>query len=60
MLFFIKGTALIYFDILGNLSDVRHSVNAQGITETYYNVVPAYGMLHIVYKLNREPRKRKM
>ena len=47
------------FDILGNLSNVRHSVNAQGITETYYNVVPAYGMFHIVYKLNREPKRRK-
>ena len=47
------------FDILGNLSNVRHSINAQGITETYYNVVPAYGMLHIVYKLNIEPKKRK-
>ena len=39
--------------------NVRHSINAQGITETYYNVVPAYGMLHIVYKLNIEPKKRK-
>ena len=47
------------FDILGQLSTVRRTLNAQGRTETWYNTVPRYAMLHIVYRLNIEPKKRK-
>ncbi len=45
---FIEG-----FDLLGNLSNVRRSVNAHGRTETRYNVVPRYVMLHVIYRLNK-------
>lgn len=45
-------------DILGNLSNVQRTVNAQGQTETYYNVIPRYVMLHVVYRLNIQPKKR--
>lgn len=47
------------FDILGNLSNVRRTLNAQGRTESYYNVIPRYAMLHVMYKLNIQPKKRK-
>lgn len=46
------------FDILGQLSNVRRQVNAQGWTETYYNVVPRYVMAHVIYRLNLEPKKK--
>ncbi len=46
------------FDLLGNLSNVRRSIDAQGRSETFFNVIPSYGLLHIAYRLNREPKKR--
>ena len=45
------------FDLLGNLSNVRRSINAQGRTETFYNVIPSYGLFHAVYRLNKQPKK---
>ena len=50
--------ALEGFDILHNLSTVTHSLNGQGRTETYRNVIPSYGMLHLIYRLNIQPKKR--
>lgn len=47
------------FDLLGNLSNVRQTLNAQGRKEVFYNVIPQYTMLHVVYRLNKEPRKKK-
>lgn len=47
------------FDMLGQLSNVRRAVNAQGWTETYYNVFPRYVMAHVIYKLNIEPKKNR-
>ena len=46
------------FDILGNLSNVRRYVNGQGLTESYYNVVPSYALFHVVYRLNKQPKKK--
>jgi len=46
------------FDILNNLSNVRRVLNAQGRTESYYNVIPHYVMLHVVYRLNIQPKKK--
>ncbi len=45
------------FDLLGNFSNVRRSINAQGRTETFYNVIPSYGLLHITYRMNKQPKK---
>lgn len=47
------------FDILGNLSNVRQYVNAQGRSEYHYNVIPSYGMLRAVYRLNLQPKNKK-
>lgn len=46
------------FDIFNQLSNIRYSINAQGQTETYYNVVQRYAMLRVIYKFNREPKKK--
>ena len=45
------------FDLLGKLSNVRKVINAQGRTETWYNTVPRYAMLHIMYKLHFKPKR---
>jgi len=41
-------------DILGNLSNVRRTIDAQGRTETFYNVTPSYALLHIAWKFNKK------
>ena len=50
--------ALEGFDILHNLSAVTHTLNGQGRMETYRNVIPSYGMLHVIYRLNVQPKKK--
>ena len=47
-----------WFDLLGELSNVRQSINVQGIVETWYNTIPQYTMLRVSYRLNREPKKK--
>lgn len=57
----LKGQLLLMidgFDILNSLSNVSYSVNAQGRTETFSNVLPRYAMFHIQWKFNRMPKKR--
>ena len=46
------------FDLLGNLSNIRRTINAQGRTETWNNVTPRYALLHVVYRLNKQPKKK--
>lgn len=46
------------FDMLGQLSNIRRSLNGQGRTETIYHVIPRYAMLHVVYRLNVSPKKK--
>ena len=46
------------FDLLGQLSNIRYSVNAQGIQETWHNVVPRYAMMHVIYRFNKQPKKK--
>ena len=58
---FFKGKLLVLldgFDILGQLSNVTRAMNAQGRTETYTNVLPRYALLHVVYRLNKQPKKK--
>ena len=44
------------FDMLGQLSNVRHSIDAQGRSETFYNVIPSYGLFHVTWRLNKKPK----
>lgn len=47
------------WDILGNLSNVSTGMNQQGSWELYSNVIPRYAMLRVVYKINKQPKKKK-
>ena len=58
---FLKGKLLVMldgFDILGQLSNVTRTLNAQGRTETYTNVMPRYALLHVVWRFNKQPVKK--
>lgn len=58
---FLNGKVLLMidgFDIFGGLSNIRRQVNAQGISETYSNVLPRYVLLHAVYRLHSAPKKK--
>ena len=58
---FFGGKLLVMldgFDILGQLSNVTRVINAQGRTETYTNVLPRYALLHVMYKFNKQPKKK--
>lgn len=46
------------FDLLGNLSNVRRTINAQGRIETWSNVTPRYALLHVIYRLNKQPKRK--
>lgn len=50
--------ALDGFDLLHDLSKVTRTVNAQGRTESYTNVLPSYFMGHVIYKFNRKPKSK--
>lgn len=58
---FLQGRlifTLVGFDILGQLSGITYSLNAQGRKETWCNVIPRYAMLRVAYRLNVQPKKR--
>lgn len=50
----MKGKLLVQldaFDFLGKLSNVRRVINAQGKTETFYNIIPSYCLLHLTWRI---------
>lgn len=49
----------IGFDLLQQISTVRKEINAQGHAETWYNTVPSYALLSVVYRLDVKPKERK-
>lgn len=56
----MKGALLLQLDgldILGNLSNVRRTINAQGMTETYTNVIPSYCMMRLTYKFGKKAKR---
>ena len=58
---FLKGKLSVMidgFDLLGQLSTIRRTLNGQGRTETWYNTIPRYAMLHAIYRLNVLPKKK--
>ncbi len=46
------------FDILNQLNNVTRVINAQGRTETFYNALPRYAILHVAYKFHLKPKKK--
>ena len=60
---FLKGKLSVMidgFDLLGQLSTIRRTLNGQGRTETWYNTIPRYAMLHAIYRLNVLPKKSRI
>ena len=58
---FFKGKLIARieaFDLLHQLSSTQYTVNAQGRTETWYRSLPHYIMGHLVYHLNKNPKKK--
>lgn len=51
--------ALDGFDLLNQLRNVSYSVNPQGRVEVRTNTLPRYALLHVQYRLNLLPKKRK-
>lgn len=47
------------FDILHQLKQTTYTVNAQGRTETWQRSLPNYLMLHLTWKFNKNPKKKK-
>jgi len=45
------------FDIFNGIKDIRRTINEQGRTETWYNSVHRYVMLHAFYKFAKKPKK---
>lgn len=45
-------------DLLGQLSAVRKTLNAQGRVETVSNTLTRNVMLHLIWKFNKEPSKK--
>ena len=58
---FLKGRLVVMldgYDLLGQLSNVTRTINAQGRTETYTNTLPRYTLLHAIYRFSKQPKKR--
>lgn len=51
--------SLVGFDILGQLSNITHTLSSQARVETWRNAIPRYALLRISYRLNVKPRKSK-
>ncbi len=53
---FLKGNALTLslqlYDILHEQSTFSRAISATGRTDTEYNSITSYGMLHVIYRLN--------
>jgi hypothetical protein len=50
--------ALDGFDLLGQLSNVTRTINAQSRTEAYTNTLPRYALFHAIYRFNKQPKKK--
>jgi hypothetical protein len=53
---FLKGKPLTIslqlYDILHQQSTFSRAISAMGRTDTEYNSITSYGMLHVIYRLN--------
>ena len=45
------------YDLLGQVSSISYSINAQGRTETWTNSMRRYAMLTVAYRLTQKPQK---
>lgn len=57
---FLKGklaAKLEGYDIFHQLKSISYEINGQGRTETRFNAIPNYLMLHLIYKMNISGKK---
>ena len=57
---FFKGklaAKLEGYDIFHQLKSINYEINGQGKTETRFNAIPNYLMLHLIYKMNISGKK---
>lgn len=45
------------YDIFHQLKNISYEINGQGKTETKFNAIPNYLMLHLIYKMNISGKK---
>ena len=45
------------YDLLGQVSSLRYSINAQGRTETWTNSMCRYALLTVSYRFSQKPKK---
>ena len=45
-------------DILHQLSNVRRDIGPTGLSETWYNTIPSYVTLHVIFKLHGTAKKQ--
>ena len=46
------------YDLLGQVSNLRYAINAQGRTETWTNSMRRYALLTISYRFSQKPKKK--
>ena len=46
------------FDLLHQQSSIRRITRPQGYTETWCNTTPSFATLHVIYRFNKEPKKK--
>ena len=57
----LQGALLVKvegFDMLSQRSTARYMANGQGRTEIWQMTMPAYAMLRVAYKFNKNPKKK--
>ena len=57
---FLKGklaAKLEGYDIFHQLKSISYEINGQGKTETRFNAIPNYLMMHLIYKMNISGKK---
>ena len=47
------------YDLLGQVSSLRYSINAQGRTETWTNSMRRYALLTVSYRFSQKPKKER-
>ena len=47
------------YDLLGQVSNLRYNINAQGRTETWTNALRRYALLTVSYRFSQKPKKEK-
>ena len=47
------------YDLLGQVSNIRYNINAQGRTETWTNSMRRYALLTVSYRFSQKSKKEK-